>query len=137
MAGVATLFIFVYDYSTMAVRVSVIGASGYGGAEAVRLLATHPEARLAHLTAETQTGRRFSDLYPNLRGFVDLVTEEANPAVVAGDSDVLNAARHWLPLLARTFESPFRLRRLRLDCGKKYGQVNGRNASPQSSTGRS
>ncbi|HEV2283625.1 MAG TPA: N-acetyl-gamma-glutamyl-phosphate reductase [bacterium] len=73
----------------MAVRVSVIGASGYGGAEAVRLLATHPEARLAHVTAETQKGRRLSDLYPNLRGFVDLVTEEAAPAVLAGDSDVV------------------------------------------------
>jgi N-acetyl-gamma-glutamyl-phosphate reductase len=71
----------------MAVRVSVIGASGYGGAEAVRLLATHPEVRLVHLTAETQKGRRFSDLYPNLRGFVDLVTEEADPGAIAADSD--------------------------------------------------
>jgi N-acetyl-gamma-glutamyl-phosphate reductase len=73
----------------MAVRVGVIGASGYGGAEAVRLLATHPEVRLTRLTAETQKGRRFSDLYPNLRGFVDLVTEEADAAAVAADSDVV------------------------------------------------
>ncbi|HEV2356737.1 MAG TPA: N-acetyl-gamma-glutamyl-phosphate reductase [bacterium] len=73
----------------MAVRVSVIGASGYGGAEAVRLLATHPDVRLTHLTAETHKGRPFSDLYPNLRGFVDLVTEEANAAAIAPDSDVV------------------------------------------------
>jgi len=73
----------------MTVRVAVIGASGYGGAEAVRLLATHPHAVLSHLTAETQKGRRFSDLYPNLRGFVDLVTEDADPAALAADSDVV------------------------------------------------
>jgi N-acetyl-gamma-glutamyl-phosphate reductase len=73
----------------MVVRVAVIGASGYGGAEAVRLLATHPRVVLSHLTAETQTGKRFSDLYPNLRGFVDLVTEDLRPAAVAADSDVV------------------------------------------------
>jgi N-acetyl-gamma-glutamyl-phosphate reductase len=73
----------------MSVRVAVIGASGYGGAEAVRLLATHPHVTLSHLTAETQKGKRFSDLYPNLRGFVDLVTEEADPAALAADSDVV------------------------------------------------
>ena len=88
----ATLFISVYDYSVVAVRVSVIGASGYGGAEAVRLLATHPHVRIAHVTAETQKGRRLPDLYPNLRGFVDLVTEEAAPAALAADSDVVIAS---------------------------------------------
>src|SRR6266480_4834362 len=73
----------------MAVRVSVIGASGYGGAEAVRLLATHPEVRLAHVTAETQKGRPLADLYPNLRGFVDLVTEPLDAAAIGRDSDLV------------------------------------------------
>ena len=44
----------------MAVRVSVIGASGYGGAEAVRLLATHPAVRLVHVTADTQRGQNMN-----------------------------------------------------------------------------
>ncbi|HEX9869167.1 MAG TPA: N-acetyl-gamma-glutamyl-phosphate reductase, partial [Candidatus Tectomicrobia bacterium] len=39
-----------------AIKVSVIGASGYGGAEVVRLLATHPQVQLVHLTAETKKG---------------------------------------------------------------------------------
>src|SRR5437588_813332 len=73
----------------MAVRVSVIGASGYGGAEAVRLLATHPEVRLAHVTAEAQKGRPIADLYPNLRGFVDLVTEPLDATAIGGDSDLV------------------------------------------------
>jgi N-acetyl-gamma-glutamyl-phosphate reductase len=73
----------------MAVRVSVVGASGYGGAEAVRLLATHPGVRLVHVTADSQRGRPLAALYPNLRGFVDLVAEPLDPAVVGRDSDVV------------------------------------------------
>jgi N-acetyl-gamma-glutamyl-phosphate reductase len=71
----------------MPIRVSVIGASGFGGAEAVRLLATHPEVRLAHVTAETRQGLPLADLYPNLRGFVDLVTEGVDLAALGGDSE--------------------------------------------------
>jgi N-acetyl-gamma-glutamyl-phosphate reductase len=71
------------------VRVSVIGASGYGGAEAVRLLAMHPEVRLAHVTAESSKDQPLADLYPNLRGFVDLVTEPLDPAAIGRDSDLV------------------------------------------------
>jgi N-acetyl-gamma-glutamyl-phosphate reductase len=71
------------------VRVSVIGASGYGGAEAVRLLATHPNVRLTHVTAETQKDQPLAALYPNLRGFVDLVTEALDPAAIGKESDLV------------------------------------------------
>ena len=73
----------------MSVRVSVIGASGYGGAEAVRLLATHPQVRLAHVTADTQANQPLASLYPNLRGFVDMITEALDPAAIGGDSDLV------------------------------------------------
>ena len=73
----------------MSVRVSVIGASGYGGAEAVRLLATHPQVRLAHVTADTQANQPLASLYPNLRGFVDLITEALDPAAIGGDSHLV------------------------------------------------
>jgi len=73
----------------MPVRVSVVGASGYGGAEAVRLLATHPGVCLTHVTAETHKDRAIADLYPNLRGFLSLTTEAADPAVIGTDSDVV------------------------------------------------
>jgi N-acetyl-gamma-glutamyl-phosphate reductase len=70
------------------IKVSVIGASGYGGAETVRLLATHPQVRLIHVTAETQKGAAMSSLYPNLRGFVDQIMIEADPARIGRESDV-------------------------------------------------
>jgi N-acetyl-gamma-glutamyl-phosphate reductase len=70
------------------IKVSVIGASGYGGAEAVRLLATHPHAQLVHVTAETKKGAAMSSLYPNLRGFVDQTMIEADLERIGGESDV-------------------------------------------------
>jgi N-acetyl-gamma-glutamyl-phosphate reductase len=69
------------------IKVSVIGASGYGGAETVRLLATHPQVQLVHVTAETKKGAAMSNLYPNLRGFVDQTMIEADLERIGRDSD--------------------------------------------------
>lgn len=52
----------------MAARVGVVGASGYGGAELVRLLAGHPACSLAVVAAHTQAGERLDDLFPHLAG---------------------------------------------------------------------
>jgi N-acetyl-gamma-glutamyl-phosphate reductase len=71
-----------------AIKVSVIGASGYGGAETVRLLATHPQVQLMHVTAETKKGTAMSSLYPNLRGFVDQRMIEVDLERIGIDSDV-------------------------------------------------
>ena len=71
------------------IKISVIGASGYGGAETVRLLATHPHVRLVHVTAETKKGAAMSSLYPNLRRFVDQTMVEADLERI---EDVLAAA---------------------------------------------
>jgi N-acetyl-gamma-glutamyl-phosphate reductase len=71
-----------------AIKVSVIGASGYGGAETVRLLATHPQVQLVHVTAETKKGAAISSLYPNLRGFVDQTMVEADLERIGNESDV-------------------------------------------------
>jgi N-acetyl-gamma-glutamyl-phosphate reductase len=70
------------------IKVSVIGASGYGGAETVRLLATHPQVQLVHVTAETQKGAAMSSLYPNLRGFVDQLMVEADLERIGSASDM-------------------------------------------------
>jgi N-acetyl-gamma-glutamyl-phosphate reductase len=46
--------------------VSIIGASGYSGAELTRLLLHHPRVVLQELYAFSQAGKRVSDLYPSL-----------------------------------------------------------------------
>lgn len=70
-------------------KVSIIGASGYGGGELARLLIGHPEVEVVHLTAERRQGEPMADLYPNLRGFTDAVTERTEPEQIAKDSDVV------------------------------------------------
>ncbi len=55
-------------------RVSVLGAAGFGGALAARLLHVHPSFELVAVTARSNVGRRLDDLYPRYR--VPLVLEE-------------------------------------------------------------
>lgn len=47
---------------------AVLGASGYTGAEAVRLLESHPKARLAVATADRQAGQPLGEVFPHLAG---------------------------------------------------------------------
>ncbi len=48
-------------------RVAILGASGYTGAELVRLIATHPRLRIAALTADRKAGQTMGDVFPHLR----------------------------------------------------------------------
>ena len=48
------------------VRVGIIGASGYTGAELLRLCAAHPSLEVALATGDTQAGAAVADLYPSL-----------------------------------------------------------------------
>jgi N-acetyl-gamma-glutamyl-phosphate reductase len=69
-------------------RVAVIGASGYGGAELARLLAAHPHAELTVATASGErAGARLSDLFPSLRGVCDIVCEEFDADAISSRAD--------------------------------------------------
>lgn len=87
------------------IKASVIGASGYGGAEAVRLLTTHPQVDIVHVTAETQQGQGMSTLYPNLRHFVDQTMIAVDAERIGHESDVTfvslpsGKAMHLVPAL--------------------------------------
>jgi N-acetyl-gamma-glutamyl-phosphate reductase len=108
------------------INVSVIGASGYGGAETVRLLTAHPHVRLRHVTAESHKGAAMSRLYPNLRGFVDQTLVEADAARLGRESDVTivslpsGMAMHLVPELLKQgskvidVAADFRLKRAEL-----------------------
>lgn len=47
-------------------RVAIVGASGYTGAELVRVLADHPAVRIAALTAERKAGQSLAEVFPHL-----------------------------------------------------------------------
>jgi N-acetyl-gamma-glutamyl-phosphate reductase len=58
------------------VSVGIIGASGYTGAELLRLAAQHPELDVVYATGESQAGTPAAALYPSLAGaYPDLVFE--------------------------------------------------------------
>ncbi|MEM6905569.1 MAG: N-acetyl-gamma-glutamyl-phosphate reductase, partial [Pseudomonadota bacterium] len=47
-------------------NVAILGASGYTGAELIRLIATHPTLRVAALTADRKAGMALGEVFPHL-----------------------------------------------------------------------
>ena len=66
-------------------KVGVIGASGYGGAELVRLLLNHPDVTLTAISSRQYTGQPISDLYPGLRCLCDLKFVDQDQVVEQSD----------------------------------------------------
>ena len=48
-------------------HIAILGASGYTGAELVRLIATHPSMRIAALSADRKAGLEMAEVFPHLR----------------------------------------------------------------------
>lgn len=48
-------------------NIAILGASGYTGAELVRLIATHPGLRIRALSANSKAGMDYADVFPHLR----------------------------------------------------------------------
>jgi N-acetyl-gamma-glutamyl-phosphate reductase len=54
------------------IKVGVVGGTGYTGVELLRLLAAHPETQLVVITSRSEAGKPVADLFPNLRGSLEL-----------------------------------------------------------------
>lgn len=63
------------------VRVAVVGATGYSGAEIVRLLARHPNVRIEVVTSEQASGRPLGDVHRTL-GFLGLDLEAVDASAI-------------------------------------------------------
>ncbi len=61
------------------VNIGIVGGTGYTGVELMRLLGAHPEVRIEVITSRSNAGTLVADIFPSLRGKVDLVYTE--PAV--------------------------------------------------------
>jgi N-acetyl-gamma-glutamyl-phosphate reductase len=74
------------------VRVGVIGASGYTGAELLRLLSSHPKAEITVATADRSAGRLITELYPQLTTLDGVRFTALDPRTVARQADVVFVA---------------------------------------------
>ena len=71
------------------IRVAVAGASGYMGAELLRLLLAHPRVTLTGVTSERLAGEPLTRSYPHLRGLSDLAFHDLDAGWLAEVADVV------------------------------------------------
>ncbi|MGL5192669.1 MAG: N-acetyl-gamma-glutamyl-phosphate reductase, partial [Chroococcales cyanobacterium] len=70
-------------------RVGIVGASGYGGVQLVRLIRDHPQLDLVYLGGNSSAGKPFSDLYPHLSQATDLIIESVDVDTIADRCQVV------------------------------------------------
>ena len=70
------------------IRVAIIGASGYTGAESIRILLGHSEAKLVYLTALPEECGKVADVFPQFKGRCALQIEPLDLDKLAGLADV-------------------------------------------------
>jgi N-acetyl-gamma-glutamyl-phosphate reductase len=71
------------------VRVAVAGASGYMGAELLRLLSVHPKITLTGVTSDRLAGEPLGKAYPHLRGISELRFHDLDAAWLTDVADVV------------------------------------------------
>ena len=54
------------------IKIGIVGGTGYTGVELLRILATHSQAQLTAITSRKEDGVPVAQMYPSLRGRVDL-----------------------------------------------------------------
>ncbi len=62
------------------IQAAIVGGTGYTGVELLRLLAAHPNVILRAITSRAEAGKPVAELFPNLRGHVDLVFSDPDAA---------------------------------------------------------
>ena len=67
----------------MSIRVGIVGISGFGGGEAMRLVASHPSFELVYAAGEGSAGSRLVDRFPGVPAkLAELVIEKWDPAIL-------------------------------------------------------
>ncbi|PLW81092.1 N-acetyl-gamma-glutamyl-phosphate reductase [Kineobactrum sediminis] len=76
------------------IRAGIVGGTGYTGVELLRLLALHGGVEVVAITSRAEAGRRVDDLFPNLRGYYELVFAEPEVSLLANCDVVFFATPH-------------------------------------------
>jgi len=80
------------------VRVGIVGGTGYTGVELLRLLAQHPHAEIVAITSRAEAGLPVAQLFPSLRGSVDLKFSDPKTAPLSGCDVAFFATPHGVAM---------------------------------------
>ncbi|MBU8908345.1 N-acetyl-gamma-glutamyl-phosphate reductase [Desertibacillus haloalkaliphilus] len=68
---------------------AIIGATGYGGADLIRLLHNHPEVELSSVHSSSQQGVAMDESYPHLQGLATQQLEDIDPVLIGQKADIV------------------------------------------------
>lgn len=101
-------------------KVSIIGATGYAGAELISILKRHPQVEIVHITSESHTGESISEIYPHMKNILDMELDSLQDIEKIGaDSDfifIALPAGHAMEIGKRLENYPVRI----IDLGADY-----------------
>jgi N-acetyl-gamma-glutamyl-phosphate reductase len=75
----------------MSIRVGIVGVSGYGGGEVLRLCATHPTFQVVYVAGESSAGAKLGEKFPGIGKLSELVIQKWDPRSIP-EIDVLFAS---------------------------------------------
>jgi N-acetyl-gamma-glutamyl-phosphate reductase len=82
----------------MGIKIGIVGGTGYTGVELLRILAQHPQAEVRAITSRTEAGVRVADMFPSLRGHVDLTFTDTSGARLEQCDVVFFATPHGVAM---------------------------------------
>jgi len=80
------------------IKVGIVGGTGYTGVELLRLLAIHPDVELTVITSRGEAGMPVADMFPSLRGYVDLAFSDPATADLNACDVVFFATPHGVAM---------------------------------------
>jgi N-acetyl-gamma-glutamyl-phosphate reductase len=80
------------------IKVGIVGGTGYTGVELLRLLALHPQVELSVITSRGDAGLPVANMFPSLRGYVDLKFSDPASANLAACDVVFFATPHGVAM---------------------------------------
>ncbi len=71
------------------INVGVVGARGYAGRELIEVLLRHPEVRISSLSCRMDKPQKISEVFPDLKGRIDLVCTKPDIKKIINDCDLI------------------------------------------------
>lgn len=80
------------------IKVGIVGGTGYTGVELLRLLALHPDVVLTVITSRGEAGMPVAEMFPSLRGYIDLAFNDPTSADLTACDVVFFATPHGVAM---------------------------------------